>query len=117
MTGRTAMAANTCGTLLEDFSKLQFVITIRLLRAELADDIDAAAHAWWIQHHYRISAPVLGALWSEARQAADGYRLAGDEAVPDQAVELQLLLCEFTLDSVRRQRRIGRADGFMRLLG
>ncbi|WP_348727433.1 hypothetical protein [uncultured Mycolicibacterium sp.] len=89
------MAANTCGTLLEDFSKLQFVITIRLLRAELADDIDAAAHAWWIQHHYRISAPVLGALWSEARQAADGYRLAGDEAVMGACASIDRQLTEF----------------------
>ena len=63
---------------LECFSKLQHVIAIRLLRAELSDDIDADAHAWWIKHHYRLSRPVLSALWSEAKTAADRYRSTGN---------------------------------------
>lgn len=63
---------------LECFSKLQHVIAIRLLRAELSDDIAAAAHVWWIRHHYRLSRPVLSALWSEAKAAADRYRSEGN---------------------------------------
>ena len=50
---------------------------LRLLWAELGDDIDADAHAWWIQHHYRLSWRILSALWSEAKAAADRYQKTG----------------------------------------
>lgn len=63
---------------LECLSKLHHVVVVRLLRAELGDDIGADAHAWWIKHHYRLSWPVLSALWSEAKAAADRYRSTGN---------------------------------------
>lgn len=75
---------------LECFSKLQHVIAVRLLRAELGDDIEADAHAWWIKHHYRLSWPVLSALWSEARAAADRYRSMGNVREVSAMIDKQL---------------------------